>query len=302
MSQPCVSIITRTKDRLPFLRRAFDSIRRQTFSDFNWIIVNDGGDAALLATFMADMPAGLAVELINNRQNTGRSAAANCGMARASGRYLVLHDDDDSWEPEFLARSVEFLQQNPDYLAVSCHVNEISETVVNDALRVKSKQPAPFNVAAITFGMMANFNAVTTIGCVFQARCRELLNGFDESFAVLEDYDFFLRLLVEGNIGVIPQPLANYHIRQAPHSNAAYNNTVTTGRHWHVQKLAEYQNAQFRKELASGKPGLGFLLAQSHQYHQVRTFHQQWLFHIEGLKRFSGFNLLKRLVKRLLPR
>ena len=98
-----VSIVTRTMNREPFLLRAQKSIFSQNYKNFEWIIVNDGGDNSCIP-LLSDKGFSFTdrVKEIHLRKNRGRSAAANIGIAEAKGKYIVLHDDDDSWNENFL--------------------------------------------------------------------------------------------------------------------------------------------------------------------------------------------------------
>ena len=97
-----VAIITRTKDRPLLLRRAMESVLRQTFSNWTHIIINDGGHPALCAMLAAefrDRYAGRLV-LINNNRSAGMQRASNSAIVSSASDYIVIHDDDDSWELE----------------------------------------------------------------------------------------------------------------------------------------------------------------------------------------------------------
>jgi hypothetical protein len=69
-------------------------------------------------------------------------------------------------------------------------------------------------------------------------------------------------MLIEGDIAVIPRPLANYHVRPDRHDRAdSYANTVVAALHDHTAADAAFRNRHMRRDIASGKAGLGMLLA-----------------------------------------
>src|SRR5690606_34179934 len=98
-----VAIITRTKNRPLLLQRAAESVASQTYPNYVWTIVNDGGDEALVRKVVeASRVDRRKIILVSNRDSLGMEAASNAGIANCRSDFIVIHDDDDSWEPTFL--------------------------------------------------------------------------------------------------------------------------------------------------------------------------------------------------------
>lgn len=95
---PRISVIVRTRDRPELLAEALESLARSTYRRAEVVVVNDGGATP-------ELPSGFPLELsrLDFETNRGRSAAANAGMAAATGDVLTFLDDDDLVEPEHLA-------------------------------------------------------------------------------------------------------------------------------------------------------------------------------------------------------
>lgn len=96
MKEPAVSILTPTYNRGHVLHRAYESLRRQTTRDFEWIVVDDGSTddtPALLERWQeeADFP----IAWYRYENNRGRNAAVNSGAKLVSGDYTVILDSDD---------------------------------------------------------------------------------------------------------------------------------------------------------------------------------------------------------------
>jgi LmbE family N-acetylglucosaminyl deacetylase/glycosyltransferase involved in cell wall biosynthesis len=96
-SGPQISVIVRTLNRPQFLREALDSLAASTWRRVEVLVVNDGGVPPDLP---ADFP--FSCRRIDLPENQGRSAAANAGVAAASGDYITFLDDDDLMDPEHL--------------------------------------------------------------------------------------------------------------------------------------------------------------------------------------------------------
>jgi hypothetical protein len=93
---------------------------------------------------------------------------------------------------------------------------------------------------------LAANNFFPPIAFVFKKSIWERIGGYDESLPVLGDWDFNLRFLIEGNIGVIPRPLVNYHHRDTANPNGTYANSVIGGIHRHVEYGAVLRNKYAR--------------------------------------------------------
>ena len=101
-----VSIVIPLYNKERWVRRALDSIARQSFSDFELIIVDDGSKdrGAHIAANYGDPR----FRLIS-QQNAGPGAARNTGIAEASGEFLAFLDADDEWLPNYLEDSIRLL-------------------------------------------------------------------------------------------------------------------------------------------------------------------------------------------------
>ncbi len=101
---PVVGIVTRTKNRPVLLKRAIESVLFQTYPTWTMVIVNDGGDPAPIDA-LVDHYAARAdgrIRVIHNPRSLGMEGASAVGLAALESELLTVHDDDDSWSPEFL--------------------------------------------------------------------------------------------------------------------------------------------------------------------------------------------------------
>jgi len=113
------SVIIPTYNRRAFLEEAVQSVRAQTYRDFEIIIVDDGSTDDTAAFVEANRQHLKYVY----QENAGPSAARNTGIARASGRYVTFLDSDDLWHPRKLEVQTAFMQSNPK--AMVCYADEI---------------------------------------------------------------------------------------------------------------------------------------------------------------------------------
>ena len=101
-AKPVISVVIPTFARPKTLRRAIESVLRQTFVEYEIVVVRDGVDGvteAVVASF-----ADARIRLVALEGKVGGSEARNVGARAARGQWVALLDDDDEWLPEKLER------------------------------------------------------------------------------------------------------------------------------------------------------------------------------------------------------
>lgn len=320
----CVGIITRTKDRPLLLARAAESVSSQIYKNYKWIVVNDGGsEEAARSVIEKSCVDPTRILLVSNKTSQGMERASNIGISHADVDFLIIHDDDDSWEPNFLRRTVEFLS-SPEglrYGGVITQTTYVSEEIDGDEVIIHSRTPYMDWVRSIQIPEMASGNLFPPISFLFRRSEYDRIGGFNERLPVLGDWFFNLEFLLEADIAVMLEPLANYHHRDRPSSSSAYSNSVIGGRSKHEEFNAVMRNEFMRRNgghpAATALLSAGYLLAEvRNQGAQVRSMlaesassrpaiadknssklYTQWIAHHlneERLRKASGFKLALR--------
>lgn len=103
---PKVTVVIPAYNAMVYLPETLDSVLRQTFTDFEVIIINNGGTDHIVdwASTITDPR----VKLIS-QENKGVAGARNTGILNAQGEYIALLDADDLWEPTKLEKQVKCL-------------------------------------------------------------------------------------------------------------------------------------------------------------------------------------------------
>lgn len=250
-ARPRVAVITRTKNRPLLFRRAARSVAGQRFTDLVWTVVNDGGDAAEAASIMrATTLDPRRMMLVSHAESRGMEAASNAGIAACDSDYVVIHDDDDSWAPDFLDRAVAFLDSaaGARYGGVATHSVYVSEEIRGD--RVIEHERRPYNdwVRNVQLSEMACGNFFPPIAFVFRRTVWDRVGGFNEALPVLGDWFFNMEVLLQDDIAVLPEPLAFYHHRdRGDAAPGAYANSVIGGVSKHEEFAAVARNAFLRR-------------------------------------------------------
>jgi len=144
---PAVSIILPTYNRAKFLPQAFESIRAQTWKDWELVIVDDGStDETKKIVEILGGPITNPVRFFR-QENQGPYAARNTGLDNATGKYIAFFDSDDYWLPHHLSKCVEALETNPqiDWVYGACQIVDYKTGEVRAPSHFYDKgKPQPF--------------------------------------------------------------------------------------------------------------------------------------------------------------
>lgn len=297
-----VAVITRTRNRPILLPRVLESLRKQTHKDLVWVVVNDGGDPGPVDELIAKAEAkNIRTKVIHNSKSLGMETASNQGISGEKSEFIAIHDDDDTWEPSFLERTTEFLGSSDKYGGVITHATKVEEILTETECTIIRR--IPFNpwIVAVYLSDIAHTNSFPPISFLFRRSIYEITEGFDPTLAVLGDWDFNLRFLQLADVGVIPEPLANYHHRvQLGETQAVYGNTVTHGVAQHADYDAILRNHLLRRDLQQGKVGLGLLVSMGRYYGALNNSLSGVNAMMEILRSFSQHSKIGRLLLRII--
>jgi glycosyltransferase involved in cell wall biosynthesis/FMN phosphatase YigB (HAD superfamily) len=268
-----VAVITRTKDRPILLRRAIESVLAQSCDAWVHVIINDGGKPGSVDFLVAEYAQRYRgrVIVIHNPQSVGMQNASNLGIRESRSDFVTIHDDDDSWDPEFLKRCVAHLDgvgADSSVQGVATHATWVNEGVNAEGEVVEYSRAPYFPRENITLFEMAAENLFPPIAFLYRRSVHQEIGYFNEQFAVLGDWDFNLRFLRQFDIDVIKEPLALYHWRHQG-GGSVYGNTVTAGLSLHTDKRAKLYNHYLREDIEAGKSGLGFLMNVARPVHEL---------------------------------
>lgn len=260
---PTVAVVTRTKNRPLLLGRALQSVASQYCKSVHWVLVNDGGTREPVEAIVERArKGGLDTTVIHHTTSRGMEAASNAGIRASDSEFLVIHDDDDSWDPAFLDTCIAFLSTEQHYGGVVTQSLKIEEELGTDGIREIARSPFNPGLQSVYLVDMAHVNLFPPISFLFRRALLDRVGLYDETLPVLGDWDFNLRFLTHFDIGVVPKMLANYHHRitlTAPVDE--YGNTLYAGRSRHIEFDALIRNRMLRRDLDGGQFGLGVLMS-----------------------------------------
>jgi glycosyltransferase involved in cell wall biosynthesis len=220
-----VSVVVRTRNRPEFVRRALADISAQTYADFEVVVVDDGDSGAILAEIAEDsrMPR---VRLVRTDAPRGRCRAANVGIRAADGDLVVLHDDDDRWHPEFLARTVARLDADPDAAGVMTATSIVYERRINSTWRETDRVPFWGDMQRISLIELLEINRAVPISFLYRRAVHDEVGWYDETLDAVEDWDLYLRIVPRLPVAFLGgEPLA-FWVQRPDATDAEANSTL----------------------------------------------------------------------------
>lgn len=250
-----VAIVMRTYERPVLLARAIASVQNQSFTDWELIIVNNGGDPEGVESVVSvarNTTGTSTITVLHLPERVGMEEASNQGLRATSSRYFAIHDDDDSWRPTYLETAVQTFAVNASAAAVLTGVTRVHETFKGGKVWPEKHENFPLDEARLTYGRLIGGNTFPPIAALFRRSVLDEVGYFDSSLPVLGDWEFNLRAVCEGGFVFVPERLANYHTR-TPESDRAAGNSITVGEDLHLRVKKELQERWDSEMESNGK-------------------------------------------------
>lgn len=208
--QPLVSIIVRTCSRPNVLRLAMESIRKQTYTNIEVVVVEDGSNNS--ENMLREEYGDLRIKYFYMKEKAGRTKTGNFALAHAEGDYFNFLDDDDILYPNHIEELIRVLELSGSHAAYS--IAEESQIIVKSwepyIVREKRKlvrYAQPFNRI-----LLYHSNYIPIQSIMFERRLYEQLGGFDEELDVLEDWDLWVRYSTMADFAYIDKVTSMYHV------------------------------------------------------------------------------------------
>jgi glycosyltransferase involved in cell wall biosynthesis len=202
---PRVSVVMAVHNGAPYLEKAVDSILAQTFTDFEFVIIDDGSVDSTPEVLQRYQAADCRVQ-VYHQENAGLTPSLNRGCARARGAYVARMDADDISFPERLKLQVEFLDRHPRVAMVGTAVVRIDELG-----REIKRNVCPTTHAEIVRAL-AEYNCFTHPTVMLRKDLLLAVGGYREAYRLAQDYDLWLRLAEHSELANLPDPLLYYRV------------------------------------------------------------------------------------------
>jgi GT2 family glycosyltransferase len=211
---PKVSVLMSVLNGREFLRPAVDSVLGQTFTDFEFIIIDNASHDDTPA--ILDSYADARIVRLRNERVLSLTQSLNKGLRVARGEYVARLDADDVAAPDRLMRQVEFLNDHSDLVLVGSGARAIDE-----AGQVIGRIDPP-KASAELYNALAYSNPIVHSAAMFRREPVVALGGYPEIYVYAQDLALWLKLARCGSIGMVPGLLVDLreHRHQATQSPA----------------------------------------------------------------------------------
>ena len=205
---PKVSVVIPAYNAMTYLPETVESVIRQTFTDFEVLIVNDGSSDHVVQWF--SQVSDPRVRLIS-QANQGLPGARNTGIAHAQGEYVAFLDADDLWEATKLEKQVRCLEDKPAVGLVYTWTALADQWGKPMGRIFASHAEGDVWEQIVVDDMISNGSTAMVRRC-----CFETVGVFDPTLRSIEDWDMWIRIASRYPFGVVKETLVRY--RQHPNS------------------------------------------------------------------------------------
>ncbi|MEH7749438.1 glycosyltransferase family 2 protein [Neobacillus drentensis] len=228
--QPLISIITPSYNASLFIEQTINSVRKQTYQNWEMIIVDDCSTDNTPEILEQIEKEDERIQVIFLNQNGGAAVARNTALQHAKGRYVAFLDSDDCWKPEKLQKQVSFMQTNNYAFTFTGY-----EVVTNEGVLLNKQVSAP---AQISYNdMLKN----TIIGCLTVMIDRQLVGNIQmTNIRTRQDLATWLAILKKGiNAYGLNENLAEY---RTGNPSISRNKWKAAKMNWFVYRKVEKLN------------------------------------------------------------
>jgi glycosyltransferase involved in cell wall biosynthesis len=244
MHNPFISIVIPLYNATKYVTETLESVRKQTYTNWELIIINDGStdsSADTVREYIKDRPGMARVYSHPGGVNKGASASRNLGLAYASGTLICFLDADDVWDPDFLEFFVRIFERHPEIAMaygpflfwhswdsskrgrkdavqkLGLRANRIIDghTLIKMFLAKEDTIPSPS-------GVMLRRGALAEVG------------GWEDAFrGMYDDLALYAKLFLSGNVAYVAEQC---HYRYRQHDDSLCRVARKEGKYWESRK------------------------------------------------------------------
>lgn len=215
MKHPKVSVLLGVLNQENYLPACIDSVLSQTFTDFEFIILNDGSTDRTEKIIQEYAQKDPRIRPFSFSEKQGIAVGCNLTVSHAKGEYLARIDGDDIWKPEKLEKQVRYLEQHPE----CCVCFSQAEIIDGDGNPVQGKacdfmdqlfaQPNR-SQSQWLLQLFCQGNCLVHSSSVIRRSSLEQVDGYRNAYRQLLDFDLWMQLIQVGNFYVVEEQLLWY--------------------------------------------------------------------------------------------
>ena len=206
MPYPPVTVLIPAYNAARTIERALASVWRQDYPEMQVIVIDDGSSDDTVAR--VEKMRGRGLRLIRLTQNRGVSAATNAGIGEAKGDYIAFLDADDEWLNDKLSKQLPIIESHPEMSFISCGVQFVDPQ--GRVLRSCGIDLPPHSAREFWRALLVRTYIAKPAVVARRIKLLEV-GGFDETLAVGEDQDMWIKLALAGEVGFVTEILVRVH-------------------------------------------------------------------------------------------
>ncbi|MBL8848404.1 MAG: glycosyltransferase family 2 protein [Planctomycetaceae bacterium] len=202
---PSISVVMGVYNDAASVPAAVESIRAQTLTDWELILVNDGSTDRTTSLLDRLAASDRRISVIH-QANAGLTQALIRGCVQARGTFIARQDADDVSDPRRFERQRALLESHPDVGIVSCWAQYVGPE--NEPLEVVTR---PANPAEATALLVDDHQGLPAHGtAMYRRSLYEAVGGYRPEFYFSQDIDLWLRMTERAQLAYVAEPLYRY--------------------------------------------------------------------------------------------
>jgi glycosyltransferase involved in cell wall biosynthesis len=211
---PKVSVLMSVYNGDRYVKEAINSILNQTFTNFEFIIIDDGSTDRTLEILTTYTEKDDRIRLAS-RENRGLTKTLNEMLSQSKGDFIARIDADDIALPERFDKQLQFLQQNTDVVCVGSSLDWIDEKG-----RFIAHCSMPEGNEELQQLMLGGISMLHHPCAMFRRLAALQVGGYDETLKTSADLDLWLKLGEIGRLANLPETLMLYRLHPRSITNA----------------------------------------------------------------------------------
>ena len=204
MNKPEISVLMSVFNEQDYISESIQSVLNQSYENFELIIINDCSTDKTLE--ILESYTDPRINIFTNNRNIGQTKSLNIGLEKCRGRYIARLDGDDMMAEERLKKQFDYLVNNSHITVIGCYFH-----VVDENKNKIAKGHWPCGIENTFFYSICGKNPLGHPGVMMEKIAVSNVNNYSEDFLFSQDYDLWLRLLLNGYlIDNIPEYLTFY--------------------------------------------------------------------------------------------
>ncbi len=215
MKKPKVSVLLGVLNQEDYLSACIESVLAQTFSDFEFIILNDGSTDCTWEIIQEYAKKDSRIRPFSFPEKQGIAVGCNFTVAQAKGDYLARIDGDDIWKPEKLEKQMAYLEEHPE-----CGVCFTQAEIMDGQGKIVHGAECDFmdelfaqpnrSQSQWLRKLFIDGNCFVHSSSVIRKNCFDAIDGYRNALRQLPDYDLWLQLIQITEFFLIPEKLMQY--------------------------------------------------------------------------------------------